>query len=48
MREVQGKAEVIIGKQRHGPTGMVSLGFQGEFTRFFDLAEGDHLPDRFE
>ncbi|HEY6632876.1 MAG TPA: replicative DNA helicase [Rhizobiaceae bacterium] len=48
MREVQGKAEVIIGKQRHGPTGMVSVGFQGEFTRFFDLAEGDHLPDRYE
>ncbi|UVC14080.1 replicative DNA helicase [Mesorhizobium onobrychidis] len=48
MREVQGKAEVIIAKQRHGPTGTVSLAFQGEFTRFSDLAEEDHLPDRFE
>ncbi|MER8827112.1 replicative DNA helicase [Mesorhizobium sp. M0938] len=48
MAEVQGKAEVIIAKQRHGPTGTVSLAFQGEFTRFSDLAEEHHLPDRFE
>jgi replicative DNA helicase len=48
MRDVQGKAEVIIGKQRHGPTGTVPMGFQGEFTRFFDLAEDSHLPERFE
>ncbi|MDW6021254.1 replicative DNA helicase [Mesorhizobium sp. BAC0120] len=48
MREMQGKAEVIIGKQRHGPTGTVMMGFQGEYTRFFDLAEDSHLPDRFE
>ncbi|WP_028033437.1 replicative DNA helicase [Chelativorans sp. J32] len=48
MNEVRGKAEVIIAKQRHGPTGTVPLGFQGEFTRFFDLAEESHLPERFE
>jgi replicative DNA helicase len=48
MIEVQGKAEVIIAKQRHGPTGTVSLAFQGEFTRFSDLAEEHHLPERFE
>jgi replicative DNA helicase len=48
MNEVRGKSEVIIAKQRHGPTGMVPLGFQGEFTRFFDLAEDSHLPERFE
>ena len=35
-------------KQRHGPTGTVPMGFQGEFTRFFDLAEDSHLPERFE
>jgi replicative DNA helicase len=47
MAEVRGKAEVIVAKQRHGPTGTVSLGFQGEFTRFFDLAPEHHLPERF-
>ncbi len=46
--EARNKAEVIIAKQRHGPTGSVELGFQGEFTRFFDLAEESHLPERFE
>ncbi|MDZ5696280.1 replicative DNA helicase [Chelativorans sp. M5D2P16] len=48
MNEARGKAEVIIAKQRHGPTGAVNLGFQGEFTRFSDLAEESHLPERFE
>jgi len=48
MNEVRGKAEVIIAKQRHGPTGTVPLAFQGEFTRFSDLAEEMHLPERFE
>ena len=33
-----GKAEVIIGKQRHGPTGTVPLAFEGQFTRFGNLA----------
>ncbi|MEJ6781513.1 replicative DNA helicase [Aminobacter sp. Piv2-1] len=47
MNDVRGKAEVIVAKQRHGPTGTVSLGFQGEFTRFFDLAPEHHLPERF-
>src|SRR6185312_7037476 len=41
-----GKAEVIIGKQRHGPTGTVKLNFEGQFTRFSDLAQDGHLPDR--
>jgi replicative DNA helicase len=48
MNEARGKAEVIIAKQRHGPTGTVSLAFHGEFTRFSDLAEEYHLPERFE
>ncbi|UXM94211.1 replicative DNA helicase [Bartonella sp. HY329] len=48
MEEAFGKAEVIIAKQRHGPTGTVKLAFQSEFTRFSDLAEEDRLPERFE
>ncbi|MBV9079319.1 MAG: replicative DNA helicase [Methylobacteriaceae bacterium] len=44
---VHGKAEVIIGKQRHGPTGTVGLAFQADVTRFGNLAEEDKLPDRY-
>src|SRR5580693_6899954 len=39
MERAHGKAEVIIGKQRHGPTGTVELSFEGQFTRFSDLAQ---------
>jgi replicative DNA helicase len=46
MSLVHGKAEVIIGKQRHGPTGTVELHFEGQFTRFSDLAHDSHLPER--
>ncbi|WP_369724286.1 MULTISPECIES: replicative DNA helicase [unclassified Bradyrhizobium] len=46
MDRALGKAEVIIGKQRHGPTGTVALQFDSMVTRFGDLAEGSHLPDR--
>lgn len=34
---VHNKAELILEKQRHGPTGTVHLFFEGEFTRFADL-----------
>src|SRR3954451_3327255 len=46
MSLVHGKAEVIIGKQRHGPTGTVELQFEGQFTRFSDLTVDSHLPTR--
>ncbi len=38
MSRVAGKAEIIVGKQRHGPTGTVELAFEGAFTRFSNLA----------
>jgi replicative DNA helicase len=34
----KGLAEVIIAKQRNGPTGMAKLKFFGEYTRFDNLA----------
>jgi replicative DNA helicase len=34
--KLHGRAEVIIGKQRHGPIGTVDLYFEGKFTKFSD------------
>ncbi len=48
MQQLSGRAEVIIGKQRHGPVGTVHLGFEGQYTRFFDLAEDAYIPERLE
>ena len=37
MNEVSNLAEIIIGKQRHGPTGNVFLEFEPAFTKFKDI-----------
>ncbi len=47
MEAVHGRAEVILGKQRHGPTGTVGLQFKADVTRFSDLAEDDRLPTQY-
>ncbi|MGR3615180.1 MAG: replicative DNA helicase [Paracoccaceae bacterium] len=49
MESLHGKAEVIIGKQRHGPIGTVELSFTAEFTRFGNLAKSWQAgePDQF-
>ena len=44
MESAHGRAEVIIGKQRHGPTGTVELQFDAEVTRFSDDRAGRHDP----
>jgi replicative DNA helicase len=40
---VRGTAEVIIGKQRHGPIGTVKLSFDENITKFGNLARDHHL-----
>ncbi len=41
MEKLHGKAEVIVGKQRHGPIGTIKLAFNPELTQFTDLADED-------
>ncbi len=39
MERLHGRAEVLIGKQRHGPIGSIELSFEGKFTRFGNLVK---------
>ena len=43
-----GKAEVIVSKQRHGPTGTATLHFEGAITKFSNYIGDDHLPDQMD
>lgn len=44
----KGLAEVIIAKQRNGPTGTVKVKFTSEYTRFDNLAPGEYEIDEFD
>jgi len=46
MEQVAGLAELIVGKQRHGPIGTVKLTFDENITRFGNLAKPDRYPGR--
>ena len=39
--DLKGKAEIIIAKQRNGPTGVVNLAYLADFTRFENLQHGE-------
>jgi len=45
MSKAHNRADLIIAKQRHGPTGTIPLLFEGEFTRFgdIDLVHSDYV-----
>ena len=45
MNECHGRAEVIVGKHRHGPIGSVELSFTSQFTRFGNVAPRDMPED---
>ncbi|PLX39225.1 MAG: replicative DNA helicase [Hyphomicrobiales bacterium] len=48
MERVAGVAELIVAKQRHGPTGTIDLQFDADVTRFSTLVRDDRLPSRMD
>ena len=46
VRATKNIGEVIIGKQRHGPTGTVQLFWNGHYAQFGNLAREEYLPER--
>ncbi|MEC7050458.1 MAG: replicative DNA helicase [Pseudomonadota bacterium] len=47
LEKAHNKAEVIIGKQRHGPTGLIDLHFEKSLTKFSDLTDSSQVPEGF-
>ena len=46
MDKLQGLAELIVGKQRHGPVGTVKVHYQNELTKFSNLARENRYEVR--
>ena len=46
LQQVEGLAELIVAKQRHGATGKVMMRFEPSITRFSDYIDDRHLPQR--
>ena len=42
MDEIHGQADLLIMKQRHGPTGNIKLSFDAKYTRFGNFISKDH------
>jgi replicative DNA helicase len=45
MDRLEHQAEVVIGKQRHGPIGIIKLSFDANTTKFGNLAQGQRYDD---
>src|SRR6185437_5598126 len=45
MERAYGRAEVIVGKQRHGATGKIHLRFDSKITKFSDAPQDSYLPE---
>ena len=46
MEQIRHEAEIIIGKQRHGPIGTVKLHYDENITKFSNLGRENRFPDR--
>lgn len=46
MDRVHGITEILVAKQRHGPTGKINLSFTPHLTKFSNFIARDHLPER--
>ena len=44
-KEIRGKAEVIIAKNRHGPVGKADMYFKDSYTKFSDLISDNYVPE---
>jgi replicative DNA helicase len=47
-QRIDGRAEVIVAKQRHGSTGIVPTMFHKSTTKFSDLIDDNYVPEQYE